>query len=125
MLMEHTLVMTTGTTAAGRIELSAYLGKRRLGGCSAQSPVGRSFTCRLKLGERVSRDTPVAVVASLRVGPAVLRSSRPAAALPAMKMGGAIGAGVILTHGQLPASWRFNCSPSMARALAAALRTKS
>jgi len=125
MLMEHTLVMTTGTTAAGRIELSAYLGKRRLGGCSAQSPVGRSFTCRLKLGKQVSRDTPVAVVASLRVGLAVLRSSRPAAALPAMKMGGAIGAGVILTHGQLPASWRFNCSPSMARALAAALRTKS
>ena len=123
--MEHTLVMTTGTTAAGRIELSAYLGKRRLGGCAAQSPVGRSFSCRLTLGKRVSRDTPVRVVASLRVGAAVLRSSRPAAALPAMKMGGAIGAGVILANGQLPASWRFNCSPSMARALATALRAKS
>jgi hypothetical protein len=125
MLMEHTLVMTTGTTAAGRIELSAYLGKRRLGGCAAQSPVGRSFSCRLTLGKRVSRNTPVRVVASLRVGAAVLRNSRPAEPLPAMKMGGAIGAGVILANGQLPASWRFNCSPSMARALAAALRAKS
>jgi hypothetical protein len=118
-------VMTTGTTAAGRIELSAYLGKRRLGGCAAQSPVGRSFSCRLTLGKRVSRDTPVKVVASLRVGAAVLRNSRPAEPLPAMKMGGAIGAGVILANGQLPASWRFNCSPSMARALATALRAKS
>jgi hypothetical protein len=86
MLIGRTLVMTTEATAAGRVALSAYLGKRRLGGCVTQSPANRSFTCQLTLGGRVSPHTPVSALASLRIGGRVLRSLRRAAPVQKMKM---------------------------------------
>jgi hypothetical protein len=112
MLIGHTLVMTTEATAAGRVALSAYLGKRRLGGCGTQSPANRSFTCRLTLGGRVSPHTPVSALASLRIGGRVLRSLRRAAPVQKMKMGGASDASTIIGHWHLSASWQLMCSPS-------------
>ena len=53
-LIGRELIMTTQVTEAGRVRLSAYLGRRKLGSCVARTPADRTFTCRLKLGKRVS-----------------------------------------------------------------------
>jgi hypothetical protein len=116
-LVGRTLVMTTGVTVAGRVRLSAYLGKRRLGSCEIQTPADRSFTCRLTLGGRVSLHAPVRVLASLRVGGDILRSLRRAAPVAKMKMNGAFGETQFLSNGHAAASWRLICSPSQASSL--------
>jgi len=85
-LIGRRLIMTTRVGEAGRVRLSAYAGRRLLGTCTAKTPAKRSFSCRLMLGRRVRLNTSIKVVAILTVGRTVLRSVRPAAAVPQMKM---------------------------------------
>jgi hypothetical protein len=84
-LIGHELILTTQATRSGRIGLTAYLGHRRLGGCSAISPANRSFTCRLRLGGKLL-SARIGVTATLRIGHTTLQSVRPAARIPQMKM---------------------------------------
>jgi hypothetical protein len=110
MLIGRRLTMTTYVTKAGHVRLSAYLGHRRLGSCAILTPAKRTFTCRLKLGTKVSPRAPISVWASLRVGGRVLQSVRPAAEIAQMTMARAstlAGAG----EGISGISW---CSPSVA-----------
>jgi hypothetical protein len=123
MLVGRMLVMTTRATVAGRLHLSAYLGKRGLGGCTIQTPAGRAFTCRLALGKWVSPGAPVSATASLQSASANLRGVRSAAQVPMMKMDGVYSAGQVFAngatqvrvHGHLAAAARFTCDPSMAK----------
>jgi Lysyl oxidase/Bacterial Ig domain len=86
-LVGRTLVMTGRATAPGRIRLSAYLGKRRLGTCATLTPAGRSFTCRVSLPKNVSLRARIRVVASLRDGTALVSGVRAAAPVAPMRMG--------------------------------------
>jgi hypothetical protein len=87
-LIGRELIMTTRVTEAGRVRLSAYLGRRELGICATRTAANRTFTCRLKLGKRVSLDARISVLASLRVGRVLERQLRPAARVQGMKMTG-------------------------------------
>jgi hypothetical protein len=89
MLIGHELIMTTKVAEAGRVRLSAYLGRHELGTCVARTPADRTFTCRLRLGKGVSVDARIGVLATLRVGRLILRQLRPAARVQEMKMTGA------------------------------------
>jgi hypothetical protein len=119
MLIGRKLIMTTRVSEAGRVRLSAYLGKRRLGTCVTQSPANRTFTCRLTLGRGVSIDAQISVWASLRVGRLVQRQLRPAARVQEMKMAGGpgqiAGAPGLIVHGR-ELSWQLLCSPELAPA---------
>jgi hypothetical protein len=79
------LVMTTRVRETGRVRLTAYFRKKRLGDCAAETPANRSFTCRLELGKALWHAS-IGVVASLRVGGKVLTSGRAAAPIPQMQM---------------------------------------
>jgi hypothetical protein len=110
MLVGHELVMTTVASSAGRVRLSAYLGKRRLGSCVAQMPAGRRFTCRVALHSNNLSRVRIALVASLRAGGRLLTIAQPAEPIPGMAM---------TPIGDLPRSARaaayssaFWCSPS-------------
>jgi hypothetical protein len=121
MLIGRELIMTTRVTEAGRVRLSAYLGRRELGGCVARTPADRTFTCRLKLGRGISTDARIGVLASLRVGATLLQQSRPAARVQAMKMAGGSGvAGVArLLHVRVrwhELSGRLVCAPELGAA---------
>jgi hypothetical protein len=116
MLIGRKLIMTTFVAAAGRIRLSAYLGRRRLGTCMSRTPADRTFTCRLTLGAGVSLRSRISVLASLRIGRRIIQSLRPAAQIAQMSMAGASG----LRHGGYASSARFWCSPSMPHVLASA-----
>ena len=106
-LIGRSLVMTTLPTAPGRVRLSAYLGHRRLGSCVMVTPADRSFTCRLRLARGLSLHARISVLASLRAGPTLVRSLRPAAPITQMKMqGGPAGARAAL------AAARFWCTPA-------------
>jgi hypothetical protein len=111
-LVGRTLVLTTAVSAAGRIRLSAYVGKHSLGSCVIQSPADRSFTCRLTLGRGVSLHASIRALASLRVGARIVQSARRASAVANMKMNGAFGETQFLLHGHLTASWRLICGTS-------------
>jgi hypothetical protein len=116
MLIGRELIMTTRVSNAGRVRLSAYIGHRRLGTCSAKTPGNRSFTCRLTLGKRILLNTRIAIVASLRIGRRVLSSLRPAAPVPQMKMnmGNPSTKRVTPVLGHDASSWRsWWCGPSM------------
>jgi hypothetical protein len=113
-LLGRRLVMSTLATVAGRVRLSAYLGRHRLGTCVTVTPPDRSFTCRLTLATRFSIHAPIKVLASLRHGTLLVRSVRPAAPVKQMKM-----AGHVLNAIAASASWQFWCEPSaLPRALA-------
>jgi hypothetical protein len=109
-LVGRTLVMTTWLTRAGRVRLSAYLGRHLLGSCAVETPAARSFSCRVKLRRGVSLHASISVWASLRIGSEVLRSLRPASPVARMKM---------RASGPLPATAhassfsQFICSPTM------------
>ena len=90
-LIGRELIMTTKVNEAGRVRLSAYLGRRELGTCVARTPADRTFTCRLALGRGVSLDARIGVLATLRVGGVLLQQSRPAARVQEMKMTGGFG----------------------------------
>ena len=107
MLIGRKLIMSTRASVGGRIRLSAYLGRTRLGTCVAPTPAGRAFTCRLTLGLRVSLRARIRVLASLRVSNRIFRSSTAAERIPQMKMKPmGLGAHVASLAG---AAW---CSPS-------------
>lgn len=114
-LIGHTLIMTTRASEAGRVRLSAYLGKRRLGTCVTETPANRTFTCRLTLGGRVPLDARISVLASLRVGRQILRQLRPAARVQEMKMrsGNGLVPGLVLAGGREPPS-QLLCGPELA-----------
>jgi hypothetical protein len=119
-LIGHTLIMTTRASEVGRVRLSAYLGRRRLGTCVTQTAADRTFTCRLKLGKGISVDARISVWASLRVGGGVLlRQSRPAARVQEMKM--TDGSGVAGVVGLWRVRWhelsgQLLCAPELAAA---------
>jgi hypothetical protein len=118
MLIGRQLIMTTRVSRAGSVRLSAYVGHRRLGTCAARTAGDRSFTCRLTLGKRLRLDARIAIVASLRIGRRVLRSARPAALVPQMKMSMNMGSPstkrVMQALGHDASSWRsWWCGPSM------------
>jgi hypothetical protein len=114
-LIGHTLIMATRASEAGRVRLSAYLGKRRLGTCVTETPANRTFTCRLTLGGRVPLDARISVLASLRVGRQILRQLRPAARVQEMKMrsGNGLVPGLVLAGGREPPS-QLLCGPELA-----------
>jgi hypothetical protein len=74
----------------------------------AQTPANRSFTCRLALGRHVALAARIGVIASLRSGAHILRSTRRTAPVPEMKMAGPIDLGA---NGLAPVSLRFLCRP--------------
>ena len=117
-LVGRTLVLTTAVSAAGRARVSVYLGRRRLGSCVILTPADRSFTCRVRLGSRVSLHAPLSISASLRLAGRILHSRRPTAPVGEMKMNGAFGETRFLAHGHLTASWQLICSPSLRPAVA-------
>jgi hypothetical protein len=86
MLVGRMLVMSTVPSAAGRVRLTAYIGRRELGTCVAQTPAGRAFTCRIRLARRISLRAHISVRASLRVGELLLQAVLPAQRIPKMKM---------------------------------------
>jgi hypothetical protein len=101
------LVMTTTPTVAGKVRLTAYRGKHVLGTCTALTPAGRVFTCRLKPGASASRRTRISVLASLRAGGKVYDSLLPAQRVPEMKMKPAGAGAHAATAGHV-----YWCSPS-------------
>ena len=120
-LIGRELIMTTQVTEAGRVRLSAYLGRRKLGSCVARTPADRTFTCRLRLGKGVSVNARIGVWASLRAGGVLERQLRPAARVQEMKM--ASGAGTASVPGLLGVRVRWHelsgqllCAPELAAA---------
>jgi hypothetical protein len=109
MLVGRQLVMTSSVGEAGRVSLSAYYGKHRLGGCSVQTPANRSFTCRLSLAG-LSPHTPISASISLRAAGKLIRSGRSAAPVSEMRMP---VSGPPLRHGYGSSSWQFVCGPGM------------
>ena len=85
MFVGRDLVITTGIGEAGRATIAAYSAGRRLGGCAAQTPAGRNFTCVLSLPTRSVRE-PIRISTSLQVGHKVLRSGHPSAPIGPMTM---------------------------------------
>lgn len=73
------LVMTVTPSKSGRLRVTAYVGRRKLGACVARVRSRRTFTCRVKLGARVSARARIRIVAGLRVGRSLSRVERRAA----------------------------------------------
>jgi Bacterial Ig domain/Lysyl oxidase len=109
-LVGRRLVMTTKVTRAGKVRLTAYLGRHRLGTCAVQTPAGRSFTCRLTLEKGIRLNARISILASLRVGSTLFNSLRPAAPVPRMNMKGTSGLGARAAGVSSPQFW---CSLSM------------
>jgi len=86
MLIGRVLVMSTEPSVAGRISLAAYAGRSRIGSCTSQTPAGREFTCRIRLGSRTSARARIGLRATLRAGSLVLSAARPAQRIPEMRM---------------------------------------
>jgi hypothetical protein len=107
MLVGRTLVMTTIPSAAGRVRLSAYLGRHVLGTCVTETPAGRTFTCRVRLSRKISLRAPVSVRASLRTGGRMVDAVLPPQRVPEMKM-----RPVGVTARTASVSGIFWCSPS-------------
>ena len=112
MLLGRVLVISTVPSAAGRVRLTAYLGRHVLGTCVSETPAGRTFTCRVRLGRAIAINARIDVRASLRTGDSLLQATLPPQRIPEMKMRpvGRIGRA---------ASGRgtFWCSPSMLAAV--------
>jgi hypothetical protein len=114
-LIGRELIMTTRVTEAGRVRLSAYLGRRELGTCVVRTIANRTFTCRLKLGKGVSLDARISVLASLRAGGVLERQLRPAARVQEMKMkGGADLVPGLHLVGERELSGQLLCGPELA-----------
>jgi hypothetical protein len=75
----NSLIVTTRPGTAGVLSVSAYRGAHRLGGCSAPTPAGRTFTCLIGLPASISRQASIGLVATLRTrGRTVTSAQRPA-----------------------------------------------
>jgi hypothetical protein len=86
MLIGRRLFMTTYARRAGRVRLSAYIGRHDIGFCDSPTTAARTFTCELKLKPR-QLDARVKIVASLRVaGGQLLAIALPARRVPRMTM---------------------------------------
>ena len=109
------LVLSTTAGRAGVVALSAHIGARSLGSCSARTPGHRGFTCRLKLAG-VSAYASIGVRATLRTHGRTLASVRAPAPVAAMSMPSTLAVSLLLKNGVSAA--QFICSPG---ALAAAL----
>jgi hypothetical protein len=107
-LIGRKLVMSTIASVAGRVRLSAYLHKRRLGTCAAETPANRVFTCRLTLGRGISLRARISVLASLRVGSLLVKSALAAERIPQMRMRPARARGHAASAAGEPEFW---CSP--------------
>ena len=107
MLFHRLLVMTTFPSVAGRVRLAAYEGEHELGTCVTETPAGRTFVCRIRLGRRISLRARISVRASLRVGDLLLQSLLPAQRIPQMKMRPVGPTGHVASG-----SGEFWCSPS-------------
>jgi hypothetical protein len=103
------LIMTTRPTVAGRLRLTAYLGKRKLGTCVTEIPAGRSFTCRVTLAANVTRHARIAVLATLRTASTLVQSLRAAAPVAEMKMSSSHPP----AHASRASALQFWCGPSM------------
>jgi hypothetical protein len=106
-LLGRRLLLSTLSNVAGRLRLSAYLGRRRLGSCVSVTPPGRSFTCRVSLVPDVPLKARIKVIASLRTGGLLLQSVRPPSPVPQLKMGKHA-----LLASVASAAWQFWCEPS-------------
>ena len=98
--------MSTVPSVAGRVSLTAYAGRTRLGGCVSYTPAERDFTCRIKLG-RTSMRSRIGVRATLRAGAVVVSAARSAQRVPEMRMR-PVGAHARAAYG----AGIFWCSPS-------------
>jgi hypothetical protein len=85
MLLGRMLVMSTLPSVAGRVSLTAYAGRTRLGGCASYTPAERDFTCRITLG-RTSLRARISLRATLRTGAIVISAARSAQRIPEMRM---------------------------------------
>jgi hypothetical protein len=107
-LIGRKLIMTMVPPLAGRVRLSAYLGRQMLGSCATVTPAGRRFTCRLTLASKISTHARIGVRASLRFGKQILNSYRPPSPIPPVRVHitgpGAFAAGSA-------SRWQFLCGP--------------
>jgi hypothetical protein len=86
MLIGRNLFMTTYARTAGRVRLSAYIGRHTIGFCDSPTTAARTFTCELKLKPR-QLNARVKIVASLRVaGGRLLAVALPPRRVPRMTM---------------------------------------
>ena len=104
------LVMSTRVRETGRVRLTAYFRKQRLGDCAAETPANRGFTCRLELGKAFWHAS-IGVVASLRVGGKVLTSRRAAAPIPQMQMSVPAAVSELPRNGDASSALAYICSP--------------
>jgi hypothetical protein len=108
MLVGRMLVLTTIPGAAGRVRLTAYLGRHALGTCSAETPSRRTFTCRIRIARNISLHSRISVRASLHVSDLpLLQATLPPQRIPEMKMRPMTQSGRIAS-----ANGIFRCSPS-------------
>ena len=108
MLSGRQLVMTTASSRSARISLDAFLGGRRLGGCTDRVAGGQTLTCRVALGPSVPVAAPLTVLASARIGRALERRARSTAPVEAMRMP---GVALELSEAAETGSWRLLCTP--------------
>jgi hypothetical protein len=110
MIYGHQLVLTTFAYQAGKVRLSAYVGKSRLGTCSGRTPGNRRFTCRIRLRSNGLLHARIRVVASLRAGRKLIVIALPARRIPRMTM---TPAGKLHTSGHAASDAAvYWCSPS-------------
>ncbi len=104
MLIGRRLYFTATAERAGRLRVTATLGSRRLGSCSARVRRHQALTCTTKLPRGVSTKARIGVWATLRVGERVVQTVRRAASVPSeMKaMAAASWRGI-------RAAWRYLC----------------
>jgi hypothetical protein len=107
MLAGRKLVISDTPSVAGGLRLTAWLGKLDLGSCVGVSPANLPFTCRIKLGRRISLHAKIRVVARLRIGHTVTVEQLGPERVPEMKM---VPAGS-LAHAS-NARGMYWCSPS-------------
>jgi hypothetical protein len=112
LLVGRKLVLSTRTARAGVVTLTAFIGKRRLGGCSARTPANRGFTCRLELAGLPAYSS-IGVRATLRSAAGKLSSVRLPAPVAAMSMPSTLGVSLLLHNGASIA--QFICSAAAAR----------
>jgi hypothetical protein len=112
LLVGRKLVLSTRTARAGVVTLTAFIGKRRLGGCSARTPGNRGFTCRLELAGLPAYSS-IGVRATLRSAAGKLSSVRLPAPVAAMSMPSTLGVSLLLHNGASIA--QFICSAAAAR----------
>jgi Lysyl oxidase/Bacterial Ig domain len=86
MLIGRKLYMSVVAREAGRLRLTALLHGRPIASCAARVRRHQSFTCAARLPRGVSRNAPIGVLATLRVGHRIIQTKRRPAQVPtAMK----------------------------------------